>query len=217
MWSPGAYALPGRISAPRPTLAEESFFWGASSRILTEIKRHRNMAVTPARTGPIADVLYSAAGNSGDMLWYKYGIYAWNFEVGTSFQPEWEEAHAETMEFSNGLVELFRVARDFDKDKKRPTSTLAVAPSASEGMVEVRFDTSEPAAVFYTLDGSRPTFESTLYSSAGIREGGETLTVPYGTRVFWFSVDAAGNIENNYRPDTGSKNWNRAVAVPSDT
>jgi hypothetical protein len=218
MWSPGSYALPGRISAPRPTLAEESFFWGASSRILTEIKRHRNMAVTPARTGPIADVLYSAAGNSGDMLWYKYGIYAWNFEVGTSFQPEWEEAHAETMEFSNGLVELFRVARDFDKDKKRPTSSLAVAPGTGEGTVDITFNTSEPAAVFYTLDGSKPTYASNLYASAGVREGGETLTVPYGAKVFWFSVDAAGNIENNYRPDDpNSKNWNRAFAVVSDS
>ncbi|BCB78867.1 M14 family zinc carboxypeptidase [Phytohabitans flavus] len=217
MWSPGAYSLPNRISAPRPTLAEESFFWGASSRILTEIKRHRNMAVTPARTGPIADVLYSAAGNSGDMLWYKYGIYAWNFEVGTSFQPTWDEAHAETMEFSNGLVELLRVARDYDKDKKRPTSTLVTAPSATEGMVDVKFDVSEPAAVFYTLDGSKPTYSSTLYASAGVREAGETLTVPYGAKVFWFSVDAAGNIENNYRPDTDAKNWNRAFATISDS
>ena len=87
MWSPGAYSLPGRVSAPRPTLEQESFFWGASQRILTAIKAHRGMSVTPAQTGPISDVLYSAAGNSGDMLWYKYGIYAWNFEVGTSFQP----------------------------------------------------------------------------------------------------------------------------------
>ncbi|MEJ3746924.1 M14 family metallopeptidase [Actinomycetes bacterium KLBMP 9797] len=217
MWSPGAYSLPNRISAPRPTLAEESFFWGASSRILAEIKRHRNMAVTPARTGPISDVLYSAAGNSGDMLWYKYGIYAWNFEVGTSFQPAWDEAHQQTLEYANGLVELMRVARTFDKDKKRPTSSLVVAPSPTEGMVEVKFAVSEPAAVFYTLDGSKPTFASTLYASAGIREAGETLTVPYGAKVFWFSVDAAGNIENNYRPDTDAKNWNRAFAVVSDT
>ncbi|BCB83925.1 M14 family metallopeptidase [Phytohabitans suffuscus] len=218
MWSPGSYALPNRVSAPRPTLAEESFFWGASSRILTAIKRHRNMAVTPARTGPIADVLYSAAGNSGDMLWYKYGIYAWNFEVGTSFQPAWDEAHAETMEFSNGLVELLRVARDYDKDKKRPTSTLVTEASATAGMVDVKFDVSEPAAVFYTLNGSKPTYASTLYASAGVREAGETLTVPYGTKVFWFSVDAAGNIESNYKPDDpNSKNWNRAFAVVSDT
>jgi hypothetical protein len=217
MWSPGAYSLPGRITAPRPTLAEESFFWGASSQILTAIKRHRNMAVTPARTGPISDVLYSAAGNSGDMLWYKYGIYAWNFEVGTSFQPVWDEAHQQTLEYANGLVELMRVARAYDKDAKRPTSSLVVAPGTAEGTVDITFEVSEPAAVFYTLDGSKPTFDSTLYATAGIREAGEAITVPYGTRVFWFSVDAAGNIENNYRPDTDAKNWNRAFAVISDS
>ncbi|MCO1597087.1 M14 family metallopeptidase [Micromonospora sp. RHAY321] len=213
MWSPGAYALPDRTSAPRPTLAEESAFWGASSRILTAIKQHRNMAVTPARTGPISDVLYSAAGNSGDMLWYKYGIYAWNFEVGTSFQPDWEEAHSEAMEFSNGLVELMRVARDFAKDRTRPGSTLTVAPSSTPGMVNATFSVSEPASVFYTLDGATPTYSSTLYGSAGIREGGETLTIPAGTRINWFSVDSAGNVENNYTPDGSGKNYRKGQAV----
>jgi hypothetical protein len=213
MWSPGAYALPGRISAPRPTLAEESFFWGASSRILTAIKRHRNLAVTPARTGPISDVLYSAAGNSGDMLWYKYGIYAWNFEVGTSFQPNWAEAHDETMEFANGLVELMRVAYDFGKDRTRPESTLSVTASSTPGMVNVVFNVSEPAAVFYTLHAGAPTFSSTLYASAGIREGAETLTLPVGTTIHWFSVDAAGNVENNYRPDGTALNFRKGSAV----
>ncbi|SCE93643.1 M14 family metallopeptidase [Micromonospora mirobrigensis] len=213
MWSPGAYTLPDRTSAPRPTLAQESYFWGASSRILTAIKRHRNMAVTPARTGPISDVLYSAAGNSGDMLWYKYGIYAWNFEVGTAFQPDWDEAHEETMEFANGLVELLRVARDFSTDRQRPESTLVVQPSATPGMVNVTFRTSEAAGVFYTLDGSAPTYSSTLYASAGIREGGETLTVPVGTTVGWFSVDAAGNVENNYTPDGTARNYRKGSAV----
>jgi hypothetical protein len=213
MWSPGSYALPGRVSAPRPTLAEESLFWGSSSRILTSIKRHRNMAVTPARTGPISDVLYSAAGNSGDLLWYKYGIYAWNFEVGTSFQPEWPEAHDETMEFANGLVELMRVAYDFDKDGTRPRSELSVTASSTPGMVDMTFEVSEPAAVFYTLDGSTPTYASTLYAAAGIREGGQTLTIPTGTRIHWFSVDAAGNVENNYRPDGNGENFRKGTAV----
>ena len=70
MWSPGSYSLPGRITLPRPTVGQEAFFYAASNRMLSEIKRYRNMAVTPARTGPICDVLYSAAGNSGDRLWY---------------------------------------------------------------------------------------------------------------------------------------------------
>lgn len=216
MWSPGAYAVPGRISAPQPTLAEESYFWGASSRILTAIKRHRNMAVTPAHTGPIADVLYSAAGNSADLLWYKYGVYAWNFEVGTSFQPEWPEAHDETMEFANGLVELMHVAHDFDSDKTRPRSELSVVPGSTPGMVDVRFEVSEPAAVFYTLDSTKPTYASILYAAAGIREGGQTLTMPIGTRIHWFSVDAAGNIENKYKPDGSGQNFRKGTAVPTD-
>jgi hypothetical protein len=220
MWSPGAYTTPDRGSSPRPTLEEESYFWGASSRILTEIKRYRGMSVTPARTGPISDVLYSAAGNSGDMLWYKYGIYAWNFEVGTQFQPPFESddpngasAHAESQEFANGLIELMRVAYDFDKDAQRPTSTVKVAASAQAGMVDLTFEVSESAAVFYTLDGSKPTYESTLYGTAGIREGAEVVTVPAGTTVNWFSVDSAGNVEKNYRPDGSGKNFNKTTVT----
>jgi hypothetical protein len=220
MWSPGSYQVPGRISAPRPTLAEESFFWGASARILTAIKEHRGLSVTPARTGPISDVLYSAAGNSGDMLWYKYGIFAWNFEVGTQFQPPWEgddvddaSAHQEAMEFANGLVELMHVAMNFDKDHRFPRSTLEIAPSSTPGMVNVSFSVTEPAAVFYTLDGGVPTYASTLYGSAGIREGGEQLTIPSGTRIHWFSVDAAGNVEKEYVPDGAHRSYRKAVAV----
>ena len=218
MWSPGAYITPGRISAPRPSLEDEGFFWGSSSRILTEIKRYRGMSVTPARTGPISDVLYSAAGNSGDMLWYKYGIYAWNFEVGTTFQPPFQSAnpnaasaHAESQEYANGLVELMRVAYDFDKDKQRPESSVRTTPSATPGHVDVMFDTTEPASVFYTLDRSAPTYDSTLYGAAGIREGGETITVPVGTTIHFFSVDAAGNVEKNYRPDGKGKNYNKVT------
>lgn len=218
MWSPGAYITPGRISAPRPSLEDESFFWGASSRILTEIKRYRGMSVTPARTGPISDVLYSAAGNSGDMLWYKYGIYAWNFEVGTTFQPPFSNenpngasAHAESQEYANGLIELMQVAYDFDKDSQRPTSTVSTAPGGEPGTVSVTFGVSEPASVFYTLDGSTPTYESNLYTASGIREGAEVLTVPVGTKINWFSVDAAGNVEKNYKPDGSGKNFNKTT------
>ncbi|MGC4763912.1 chitobiase/beta-hexosaminidase C-terminal domain-containing protein [Micromonospora sp. DT46] len=76
------------------------------------------------------------------------------------------------------------------------------------------FSASEPAAVFYTLDRAAPTYASKLYGSAGIREGGETLTVPAGTRIHWFSVDSAGNVENNYRPDGTGRNYRKGTAVP---
>jgi hypothetical protein len=42
----------------------------------------RNTAILPARTGPIADVLYSAGGNSADEHWYNRGVIAYSFETG---------------------------------------------------------------------------------------------------------------------------------------
>ena len=36
------------------------------------------------------------------------------------------------------------------------------------------------------------------------------LTVAAGTQVHFFSADMAGNVENNYRPDGKSENFNKA-------
>ncbi|MTB86983.1 Ig-like domain repeat protein [Aeromicrobium senzhongii] len=207
MWSPAAYKVPGRETAPEPTLAEESLFQGSSSRILTAIKRHRGLSVTPARTGRVVDTLYSAAGNSGDMLWYKYGIYAWDFEVGSTFQPPFEAtdpkgpgAHQEAMEFSNGLIEMLRIARDHDTDTVSPASEVKVTASAAEGKVNVEFTTNEPASIFYTTDGTVPNLHSTMYAAAGLREGGERLKVDEGAEIRWIAVDSRGNVERNFVP-----------------
>ncbi|WP_262852876.1 M14 family zinc carboxypeptidase [Mumia quercus] len=207
MWSPAAYKVPGRVTAPEPTLEEESLFQGASSRILTAIKRHRGLSVTPARTGRVVDTLYSAAGNSGDMLWYKYGIYAWDFEVGSTFQPPFEAetptgpgAHQEAMEFANGLVEMLRIARDHDTDTVTPVSEVKVTSSTVEGKVNVEFATNEPASVFYTTDGTVPTMHSTRYAAAGLREGGERIKVDQGAEIRWITIDSRGNVERNFVP-----------------
>lgn len=210
MWSPGAYALPGRVLLPRPDPGEEAYFYQASNRILTKIKAYRGLSVTPARTGPIADVLYSAAGNSGDRLWYVNRIFAWNFEVGTSFQPDWDEAHAEAMEFSNGLEELMRVAYDWSRDNRPPRSRLLPGSGRYSGPVEMDFITpAEPAIVYYTLDGSRPDLNSLRLVSEGPRQGAAPITISATTTVKWFSVDMAGNVENNYDPgNPSSSNYN---------
>ena len=203
MWPPGAYT-PERVTLPRATLGEESYFWGAAGRIVGAIRNWRNLTVTPRQTGPVADVLYSAAGNSGDEFWYENHIYGWDFEIGTSFQPQWEEAHNVAMEFSNGVVELVKIAEEFASDGTPPTSTLSKTPT-SDGKVKLKFLADEPATVYYRLDGRRPTYGgSQMYLQAGAREGGETITIDRTTTVTWFAVDAAGNVENNYKPDPGS-------------
>ncbi len=226
MWSPGAYKPDGRETLKRPDPGEEAFFWAASERILAAIREHRGTVILPGQTGPVVDVLYSAAGNSADQLWYEKGIFAWNFEVGADrwdpeakrwrsvgFQPPFSEGHEEAMEFSDGLIELFRVALDYGKDKKPPKTRTVPRPGVHKGPVEVRFESSEPVTIYYTLDGSRPTFRSAKLKAAGLREGAETLRIDKTTTIRWFAVDMAGNIENRYDPDGKGNNDRRATYI----
>ena len=83
MWSPGAY-LPdrGEGDLDHPNIGVEKYFFEAGERILNRIKAQRNTAILPERTGPIADVLYSAGGNSADEHWYNRGVIAYSFETG---------------------------------------------------------------------------------------------------------------------------------------
>ena len=65
------------------------------------------------------------------------------------------------MEYANGVMEMFRIASDFGKDKTGATSTLTPGNGTqSDSPIGVRFDTNEPATVYYTTDGSRPTLQS---------------------------------------------------------
>ena len=83
MWAPGTY-LPdrGEGEAVHANIGVEKYFFEAGDRILNRIKDVRNTAILPERTGPIADVLYSAAGNSADEHWYRRGVIAYSFETG---------------------------------------------------------------------------------------------------------------------------------------
>ena len=83
MWAPGTY-LPNRDEgeAVHANIGVEKYFFEAGAQILNRIKEVRGTVVLPERTGPISDVLYSAAGNSADEHWYKRGVIAYSFEVG---------------------------------------------------------------------------------------------------------------------------------------
>ena len=83
MWAPGTY-LPdrGEGEAVHANIGVEKYFFAAGDRILNRIKEVRNTVILPERTGPIADVLYSAAGNSADEHWYNRDVIAYSFETG---------------------------------------------------------------------------------------------------------------------------------------
>ncbi|MEV7328843.1 M14 family metallopeptidase [Micromonospora sp. NPDC093244] len=231
-WQPGAYIADGRITTPRPPLGDEAFYWQSASRILSQVKAHRETVVTPENVGGSSDVLYSSAGNVREDLYYTYGIYAFGWEVGGSvynpatgdwqggsFQPEWAgnpelvSGHAETMEYANGIMEMFRVAADWGRDRKDPTSELVPGGGKYRGPVDVRFETSEPATIYYTTDGSRPTLQSPRYAATEFREPGQVFHVTETTTFKWFSVDSAGNIEKNYDPTKNDRRNNYRTAT----
>jgi hypothetical protein len=226
-WQPGAYIAEGRITTPRPPLRDEAYYWQAATRILSHVRAHRQTVVTPENVGGSSDVLYSSAGNVREDLYHNYGIYSFGWEVGGSvynpatgnwqggsFQPAWVgnpdlvSGHSETMEYANGIVEMFRIAADWGKDHQSATSTLVPGGGSYSGPVDVRFETSEPAAVYYTTDGSNPTLSSPRYQQTEFREPGQTLHVTETTTFHWFSVDTAGNVEQNYDPEKNGRREN---------
>ena len=83
MWAPGAYKAASRETLPAPNIGIERYFFDVADTILARIKEHRNTVIEPERTGPIADVLYSAAGNSADDQYYRKGIISYSFEAGS--------------------------------------------------------------------------------------------------------------------------------------
>ena len=126
MWPPGAYKADGRVVLPRPTDKQEAYFLKSARTIEQAIAAERGTVTWPQQTGPVTDVLYSAAGNSADELWYNDGIFGWDFEVGSDlwnpttkawegvgFQPPFSEGHEEAMEFASGLIALIGVAADY--------------------------------------------------------------------------------------------------------
>ncbi|HVM12623.1 MAG TPA: M14 family metallopeptidase [Actinomycetota bacterium] len=201
MWAPGAYVASGRIELPRPQLGHDHFFWESAEHILNGVKAHRGTVVTPARTGPVSEVLYSAAGNSADEHYYNKGIFGWSFEAGNlGFQPAFADLHEEAMEYANGWISILEVARKFELDRQAPTSELVTSVDVATGDRYVRFRTNEPADVYYTTDGSRPTFASTRYKAAGLREGPEVLTFSGPVTIKWFAADVKGQVEGGYDP-----------------
>lgn len=222
MWAPGAYQLPSRDGLERPSYGIESFFYEASDLILNRIKEHRGSIVWPSRVGPVSDVLYSAAGNSADDHFYSNDIFAWSFEAGSplwtgsgwssvGFTPPYSEGHEEAMEFSHGWLGILEVAYMYSMDKIKPKSTLEPGQGTYDGPVEVTFDLSEPADVYYTLDGSRPTYDSPRIEFTGPRQGQQPILIDETTTIHWFSVDVAGNVEKNYNPDGNGRNYSKAT------
>jgi hypothetical protein len=227
LWPPDSYTLPERETLPRLPQAMTDFSWAAASTFLSRVQEHRGTAIWPSRTGD-ADVwnFYAASGTPGDEHWYNRGIHSFLVEVGAPkpfrddegtllgwiegfHAPDFsEEGYDEAQEFAGGAIGFLEVARAFGRDTTAPQSTLVPAGAGFS------FETSEPAAVHYTIDGSRPSYQSPRLGSAGSRAGPETIPLPPGSTVVrWFSVDPGGNVEGRYEPNGTGTNYREQVVT----
>ena len=180
MWPPSAYKQADRESLPYPPYGTLNYFDQTADAVLNRIYSYRGTAILPSRTGPVNDVLYSAAGNQADEAYYKNGIIAYAFETGADkrladgtsipvgFQPPFgavpiggnpnlaNEGHDEAMEFAHGNYALLKSALDYANDTTPPTSE-ATGATLSKAPVGVRFTSNEASTIRYTTDGSTPT------------------------------------------------------------
>ncbi|MDA0181507.1 M14 family zinc carboxypeptidase [Solirubrobacter phytolaccae] len=219
MWPPGAYT-PTRETLPYPPYGTLNFFDQAAKQVLDGIKSHRRLAVRPQKTGPVIDVLYSAAGNSADEAYYKNGIIGYDFEIGDSNneyknpatgvisecsagqQPPFgdstndcldNEGWHESMEFASGNYGLMQSALDYARDTAAPV-VEAVSGSVSAGKIDVRFTSNEASSIYYTLDGSTPTTASTEWKPTRARALPLPLQLAPNQVLKWVATDFKGNL-----------------------
>jgi hypothetical protein len=167
----------------------------------------------------VADVLYSAAGNSADEAYYTHGIIGYDFEIGAQrfttqsggtgtgnlsdpgFTPPFtSEGHDEGMEFAGGNYALLDAALDYQNDTTPPTVT-PVGPVGSTTPFDVTFDQSEAADIWYTTDGSAPTESSAHYGPVLTRGQPVPVHIDRTTTLRWLAKDFKGNVS------TGSKTF----------
>jgi hypothetical protein len=211
MWSPGAYILSGRVTLPAPNIGIEAYFFEGADLVLNRIREERGTVILPERTGPIADVLYSAAGNSADDQWYRKDIIAYSFEAGADrfvsttsgtqqqavgFQPNFaNEGQYEALEFASGNYGLLETALQYAFDNEPPVAAMTPDGAASQTPVRTTFTyVNEPAVIYYTTDGSTPTLASQTWEAQGPRRPGQVFLVDETTTFKWIAKDIKGNV-----------------------
>jgi hypothetical protein len=221
MWPPGAYK-PDRTTLPYPPYGTLNYFDQTASAVLDRIYNYRKTAILPQQTGPVADVLYSAAGNSADEAYYNHDIIGYDFEIGaskvlangqsqgTGFQPCYgavgtgggtgscnanlvNEGHDEGMEFANGNYALLAQALQYSNDTAAPVVGTTVTADGKTPTYSVKFTSNEASSIYYTTDGSTPTTASTEWKPNRPRELPDALDLAPHTTLKWIGVDFKGN------------------------
>ena len=210
------------MTLPYPPYGTLNYFDQTASAVLDRIYNYRNTAILPQQTGPVVDVLYSAAGNSADEAYYSHGIIGYDFEIGaskvlatghpqgTGFQPCYgavgtgggtgtcnanlvNEGHDEGMEFANGNYALLASALQYAKDTTPPVVNADRASPTAR-----RTYTSSSPATRRRRSTTRPTARRRPPPRpSGSRTARASCRTPLdlapGKTLKWIATDFKGN------------------------
>ena len=194
-WQPGAYIANGRITTPRPPLGHEAFYWQSASRILSQVRAQRQTVVTPENVGGSSDVLYSSRRQrargavlqlrrlrvrlGGRRVGLQHGHRqlpgglvpaAVGRRPGHRLRPQRDDGVRQRRD--GDVPHRRRLGQGQDRGDVDARST----PGQSDSPKGVRFETSEPATIYYTTDGSTPTLAvAALQADRVPRAGREAL------------------------------------------
>ena len=212
---------PARVPLPYPPYGTLNFFDQTAKHVLDGIKAHRGTAILPQQTGPVIDVLYSAAGNSADEAYYAHGIIGYDFEIGDHelLQGPGDRRPAELQRRSaaavrrlderlprqrglrtrrwsspaatTALLDVRAGLRERHDAAGRPATGDAVANAHAGREVHVQRGVARSTT---RLDGSTPTTASTEWKPNRARARCRCPSrSPPTTTLKWIAVDFKGN------------------------
>ena len=221
--APGLLHPEARDAAVPADYGTLNFFDQTASHVLDRHHRPPQTAILPQKTGPVIDVLYSAAGNRADEAWYVNGIVGYDFEIGdskgyqrqlqgTGFQPCYgavssrrsaptpatptSSTRATTKAWSSptATTRCSRSALEYANDTTAPVVGTRRDVGRQARTYSVKFTTNEASSIYYTTDGSTPTTASTEWKpNAAARAAGCRSTSPPGRSLSGSASDFKGN------------------------
>src|SRR4051794_13335062 len=223
MWPPGAYKPTTREPLPYPPYGTLNYFDQTAAAVNDRIYNYRHTAILPQQTGPVLDVLYSAAGNSADEAYYNHNIIGYDFEIGaskvlptgqsqgTGFQPCFSTSTPNTGGGAgNCNANLVNEGHDEGMEfangnyallqsalqyanDTKAPTVTATGDSVTNVAQAVKFKSDEASSIYYTLDGSTPTTSSTEWKPNRPRELPDPVQINDDATLKWIAVDFKGN------------------------
>ena len=165
-------------------------------RILNRIKEYRGTVILPERTGPIADVLYSAAGNSADEHWYNRKAI-----IALLVRGRVPTASQTTLDAAGGRRRDRHPRRQHDRARGGRQRSRSASTARTRRLATIASIVNARPAVTRTRTSSSPSRSRRRTPRARRSIGGNVL------------VRASGSSSRTTRPRASTRRWSSQAAT----